>query len=462
MIEALARPLTLRSLSFALAVVACGGAPSRAVVPEVQRATAPRTEAPAETDAPAQGEPAEDAACPKLDDAKLAPPGVEDAIAGVPVPPIVDPKGTMAHFHERLAGLARGAVADRVRIGVYGDSNMTADLMTGHMRRVLQGRLGDGGHGFLLLGRPKGWYVHQNVRRGGTYDAFRNMQVSNDLVQDRHYGFANVAAETSSWGAAAWVATAKNGPVGTKAGVFDVFFFRRPYGGTFDILADGAVVKTIDTRATAFEAAVERVEVPDGPHELRCVSRGRGSIRFVGVAMERPVAGIVVDSLGTGAMNIGQMSWVQSSTRRPMLEKRGYDLVVFHLGTAQSILGQHKEWAKKVIEDVRGALPNATILVLTPPDYLLNRFGSSSDPRIVTVSKQLEEVATELGVAFWDYRAAMGGDGSMRTFVKKKLVSADWVHLTPNGQELMGNRLMHALFTDNAKYRGEHPRAGCE
>ena len=45
---------------------------------------------------------------------------------------------------------------------------------------------------------------------------------------------------------------------------------------------------------------------------------------------------------------------------------------------------------------------------------------------------------------------------------QEKLVSADWVHLMPNGHELMGNRLMNALLSDNARYRREHARAGCE
>src|SRR5207302_11491 len=118
---------------------------------------------------------------------------------------------------------------------------------------------------------------------------------------------ANIASETSSWGARAWVATAKDGPVGTRASRFEVFFFRRPGGGAFDVFADGTLVKTISTRADAFEAGIEEIDVEDGPHELLCVARGRGPVRLAGVALERDVPGIVVDSLGTGAMSIGQM-----------------------------------------------------------------------------------------------------------------------------------------------------------
>ncbi len=451
-------PSTMRLVAVGLCAAGCathavvGAVPVAKAAPSAVVAAASDTEP---TDSPTAE------TCAPVDETKLEPPPCSDPIASVAIPEIVDPSGSLAHFHERLVGLARGTVKDRVRIALYGDSNAQADMMTGHMRRTLQGRFGDGGHGFVFLGHPRGWYGHQDVRRGGTWSAFRNIQVSTDLVLDRHYGFANLATETSNGGAQAWVATAKAGAVGTRAGVFDVFFFRRPGGGTFDILADGQVVRTVSTRAEIFEAGIEEVVLDDGPHELRCVSRGHGPVRLVGVSLERDVPGIVIDSLGTGAMAINQMSWVQSSTRKPMLARRDYDLVIVHLGTAQSMLSQHKRWAKSVIDDLRAALPHASILFLTPPDALVNRFGPVSDPRIVTVARQIQELATETGVAFWDYRAAMGGDASMLTFLRKKLAWTDAIHLNNKGHQIMGDRLMRALLEDTARFRAEHPDAGC-
>src|SRR5439155_23313057 len=62
------------------------------------------------------------------------------------VPPeILDEHHVLAHFYERIAELARGTANDHVRIGMYGDSNMTMDYITGEMRRTLQARFGDAG-----------------------------------------------------------------------------------------------------------------------------------------------------------------------------------------------------------------------------------------------------------------------------------------------------------------------------
>ena len=56
------------------------------------------------------------------------------------------------------------------RISHYGDSPITGDMITSTVRRKLQLRFGDAGHGFILAGKPWNWYghigVHQSVSSG--------------------------------------------------------------------------------------------------------------------------------------------------------------------------------------------------------------------------------------------------------------------------------------------------------
>jgi hypothetical protein len=312
------------------------------------------------------------------------------------------------------------------------------------------------------LARPH-WLHHQDVKHEGNWSVFKSWAISSDpIIRDRNYGLGNMFAETPSPGGVLWVATAdEKAPIGKSVSRFDVFFLKRPDGGTFDIVADGSVVKHVATRADDWAAGIESVKVDDGPHKLELVTRGYGMVRFFGVAMERDVPGVIVDSLPTGAMNIHQMSWVNASTRQPMATSRNWDVVMIHLGTTMSQLVFHKPALTKVIEEMRAALPNAAIMLVSPPDYLRDKRGPDSDPRIIKVSREMREVAEETGVAFWDYRAAMGGDGSMMTFIRKGLVTSDHVHLNQTGHDVMMDRLMHALFVDLAKWREKHPDAGC-
>ena len=150
----------------------------------------------------------------------------ETNIIDAPVPPLVDPKATLASFYERVAGLARGSATDHVRIAMYGDSSLTADAATGRMRRQLQGRFGDGGHGYVALAQPWPWYSHNDVHHDGTWKmpAVRQIAPSNRKIADGHYGFANIASECAVPGCSAWVSTdpQKGSPIGWTASRFDL------------------------------------------------------------------------------------------------------------------------------------------------------------------------------------------------------------------------------------------------
>lgn len=400
-------------------------------------------------------------ACGPVDEAKVAAVPVDGRVVGTPIPPIVGGNGGMAKVYDRLAALARGAAKDHVRIAVYGDSNMTMDFISGELRRVLQARFGDGGHGWVALGRPWPWYSHQDVRHdmGG---GWRPFATSTHPTKDGFYGFANIAAESAKAGATTWVATALDGaPVGKSVSRFDVHFLKRPGGGAFDVRVDGSVVRTVDTAGEAFAAGFERVDVEDGPHELECVVQGTGPVRVFGAALEREVPAITVDSLGVGALNFEQMQRVESTSRGAMLARRKYDLVVFLLGTNMFVPQLHGKWAKAVLADFRAALPEAGILIMSPPDIVLHGSDAHSDPRIVALEKQMQQIAEENDCAYWDFRAAMGGDVAIKKFVKSGLAAPDYVHLSKDGGRLMGDRFAHALLEGLRAHVAAHPQAGC-
>jgi hypothetical protein len=86
---------------------------------------------------------------------------------------------------------------------------------------------------------------------------------------------------------------------------------------------------------------------------------------------------------------------------------------------------------------------------------------ATTDPRIRGLVKQLREVAAETGVAFWDFREAMGGEAAYLQFMKRGLASPDRAHLSKEGSSLMAQRLLSALFDGvGARLEGA-PSAGC-
>ena len=78
---------------------------------------------------------------------------------------IEDPSGlALQHFYESLKQTEQQAPASLTRIIHYGDSPIMGGMLTSTVRRKLQLRFGDAGHGFVLLAKPWGWYQHLGVR----------------------------------------------------------------------------------------------------------------------------------------------------------------------------------------------------------------------------------------------------------------------------------------------------------
>src|SRR5262249_61840461 len=78
-----------------------------------------------------------------------------------PPSPLFDDHGLDSFY----AALTRTERKESVtRIVHYGDSPITADLITGDVRALLQARFGDAGHGFLLADKPWAWYQHDRVK----------------------------------------------------------------------------------------------------------------------------------------------------------------------------------------------------------------------------------------------------------------------------------------------------------
>jgi len=383
------------------------------------------------------------------------------------VPPVIDEGSRgMAHFYARLAELLRGKASDHVRIGVFGDSNTTRDFITGEMRRVLQKKLGDGGHGFVALAKPWVWYRHMDVQHGfssGTWEAFA---ISTNPALDGYHGFAGIAAQSRFKGATSWVATALDeAPIGRTVSALDVHYLRRSGNGSFEVKIDGDVKATIETGDVGpgeTVAGFRRFDVEDAPHKVSFSQNGSKPVRLFGVTMERTAPGVLVDSLGVVGVNIQMMATKNDAkVVKATLARRKYDLVIFLTGTNEASLPEkHDEWMKTMIDLHRQANPDVSILVMSPPDHM-EITDTHSSARIVRVSNEKRTIAEKNRAAFWDFREAMGGDASIKSFSRKKWALPDLIHLTEPGGLYMGDRVAFALWRGFSTFLAMHPDAGC-
>lgn len=218
------------------------------------------------------------------------------------------------------------------------------------------------------------------------------------------------------------------------------------------ITIDGKDPMTVSTRGPVTKSAWRTYEVVDGAHELEVRADGAG-VRAFGVTMERSVPGVVLDAIGIQGCRIRFLDKSDDAHFAEQLKWRDPALVVFQYGMNESEdgerypLDQYELTMRGVIAQVRAALPNASCLLVGPMDRA-DRRGDvyTSRPVIPKLVAAQRKVAAELGCGFFDTFAAMGGTGSMGTWVQRGLGGADLAHPSSAGAEVIGDWVYQALI----------------
>ncbi|MBA2543116.1 MAG: hypothetical protein H0V17_25975 [Deltaproteobacteria bacterium] len=354
----------------------------------------------------------------------------------------------------QVARLKRGVL----RIGIYGDSNWTNDRTAGEIRRRLQISFGDAGHGFIAFGIPWGWYHHQNVQHGTT-GAWTTWNIATMTVRDQLYGFAGISAESTQAGATAWVETAKAGdPVGTAVSAFEVWYLAQPKGGSFDVIIDGEVKETVASDGT-LEMKFARYKVPDGSHRLT-IKVKKGRVRLFGATLERERPGVIVDGIGINALSAATMTRMEPANQNAGLARRNYDLLLDVTGTNMWAAQAHTKLLGKHIAQWRHALPNASFMLWSAPDFM-SEGTNASVPRMKQNAKEKHDAAKESKVGWWDQYEALGGWGSMPKWHKDGWDTPDGVHMGPKLSAYIGERFVYAVLKELARRVERDPKLGC-
>jgi lysophospholipase L1-like esterase len=365
--------------------------------------------------------------------------------------PIEDPSGhALDAFFARLARTDRKEAGAVTRILHYGDSTIASDYISGTMRRRLQSRFGDAGHGFILIANPWEWYFHNDVLHAssGEWTASR---LAGPIAPDGMYGLGGVSF-TSYGGGVAWFGTATKGDYGRRVSRFDVYYLEQPGGGDVEIAVSGGVTERFSTRGDTKQSRVHSVHVEDGEAKIAVRSMGGGPARLFGVALERDQPGVVYDALGSHAAMA--VYWLREDPAhwKDQLRLRDPALVIFEFGTNESDLwkldrADYETKLAGLIDELREAA-GAPVLVVAPLDRAEVKGGKLvTKPVILDLVTIQRRVAAGHHAAFWDTFSAMGGRGSMARWYKARpqLAGGDLTHPTPLGAEVLGDMLSDAL-----------------
>jgi lysophospholipase L1-like esterase len=368
----------------------------------------------------------------------------------------------LRHFFEALAGLDEGRANDDVHVVQFGDSHTAADYETGPIRRALQARFGDGGRGFVSVGRPWRFYVQEGVHLDGMsgWTAERGKYVRGKFVGDGMYGLVGVSIASRERGARMWT------DLSARATRIELAYLEQPQGGSMDLLIDGVRARRITTRSTAVGSGYVVTDVTDAPHHVELQAIGDGEVRVFGMSLDRSQVGVTLDALGVNGARVSNMLTWDEGHFNEQLRHRSADLVVLAYGTNESSDDTPLDIYERQLVDVLGrvarAVPAASCLLLGPPDRALRTDGAwTTVPRLNDVIASQRRVAEAAGCAYYSQLDAMGGAGSIAAWAVESPPRAmlDRTHLSRGGYSELGDAVARDLVEGYEAWRADAGRS---
>jgi lysophospholipase L1-like esterase len=369
---------------------------------------------------------------------------------------LIDSNGALDHFYAALRDLGSGQPRRTVRIVHYGDSPTTADLITGDTRDLLQERFGNAGPGFILIAKPWAWYGHHGVDISATG---WKIDTAVGSMREANYGLGG-AIFTGPIGATSTIHLTAHDSTS-----IEVQYLEEPGGGNLDITADGAPVGTVTTAGDTKKDNATTIPLPPGTKQVQLRVSG-SPVQVFGVVFGRDTRGLTYDSIGLNGASTTVMSRAfKPDTFSAALEHRNPDLVVINYGTNESsfpsyVEKQYEPELIRAIGRVRAALPDTSILIMSPMDR-----GERSGDQIITMRAIPEivaiqqRVADQTGCGFFNTYQAMGGSGTMARWYDRHpaMVSADLIHPSPQGARIVAQLLTGQLLIGYERYMENHP-----
>lgn len=373
-------------------------------------------------------------------------------------------------FFVKLAGAARR----RVRILQIGDSHTAGDQITGAWRAALQARWGNGGRGLLPPGRPYQGYLTKDV----TATMSAGWSVAGIFGPVWHAGGPPVGLSgfsmTSTADGATMTLTADRGDFGR----FTVCALAQPGVGTVQLTLGG----NGETVALAAEPPGPRCTtvIASAPAAAASLTVTGGPVTVTSWATERGgEGGVILSNVGTVGSQLVHLGRADDPVVAAELAEARPDLLVVAFGTNEAFIPafsvvDYEARLRSGIARLQRLAPGVPMLLLGAPDSATRQpalqsgavgfsapcFLRSPVPAdaqaagdwrptaaLSVVQAVQRRVAHDLGAAFWDWSAAMGGRCTATLWPgwTPPLMRGDRVHFTSAGGAEIARRLQADL-----------------
>ncbi len=317
-----------------------------------------------------------------------------------------------------------------VHIAYFGDSQIEGDLLTADLRRSLQKKWGGNGVGWMPLTSIVAGF------RTTIGHSFSNWDITDILTKGKrkwplgpsgHSFAAYPGSEVKYWNREYNFKQVQIIGHPQSSGEFQ--WDNSKSSGTFhwpDSLHPHFVQQLIDQSSSKFS--------------LKCTE---GQPILYGLNFENG-DGVYVDNFsfrGNSGTSLSQLDQAMLADIDSMIP---YRLVIVHYGL--NVIGHgvtdysnYQKSMERTLNHIKKCFPKASILLIGMTDKGYKNKGTwESDPAVLYLLKAQKEMSVHQDIAFFSLYDAMGGDGSIVSWVQDsipKLANADYTHMNHHGSK---------------------------
>jgi len=355
-----------------------------------------------------------------------------------------------------------------VRIAYYGDSFIEGDILTAHLRELLQSRFGGCGVGLIDIKSQtagfrttvtefsSGWTEYNVLNQGSTGFNYRLQGIDSRYYVPNGLAYINVKGQDRVFPEhldTVQVATVYFTPEKGLEMQCSINQQQQEHFYSYSERTDR--VDSIG-HPIAQGSRIESQSVTGKIGRIRVTVNGKG--RFYGIALEGK-QGIVLDNFSLRGSTGMQLGLIPEETLQQFAMIRHYDLIIMHYGlnVASPSMGHYASYCnhfKNAIGNFQKAFPDASLLLVS----VSNRDKRMADGKFQTMNGVTQLVdaqrnmAKEMGIAFWNLQQGMGGSGSMERLQKEGCANRDYTHINFKGGEVISKIFYDVLMNGRMNY----------
>lgn len=345
--------------------------------------------------------------------------------------------------------LTNAFAQNALHIVQIGDSHTAGDTMTDALRQRLQARMGDGGMGWAM---PM-YFSGQRMARFG-YDNVDFTPISSRHELGENYTLGGMIAKPL-WHGATLTLKAKQFEQPQK-----LYISLRQSAGDGRFIAQDARGQRFALQTTPKDGQWQLLAIT-ATLPVTLYNDGANRSAIGGWWAFNPSGrGAVVSAIGINGAELSYWNrWNGTAWQRELSMVRP-NLLILAYGTNEAYNGVSghtiKQELTKRIRQIRTASPQTAILIMSAPEALKSTAGGCGvRPSTLTeVQYAQREVAQTERTLYWDWQEAMGGQCSMKWWIRQGKASSDGVHFTKLGYEELGRAFAEdllALSTQNTR-----------